>query len=83
MSRKNVSKFKIFANKKQEEYEELPFFPKYETQYIFKENLRVTWFETDFSQSKYNFENRKTGSNACTLIAILTASKCSFNLIEV
>lgn len=57
---------------------ELPFFPKYETQLLFEDRLRVTWFESNFSQSHYNVHNSTKGSNACTLIAILTAAKCDF-----
>ncbi|KAI4464644.1 hypothetical protein MML48_3g00005270 [Holotrichia oblita] len=60
----------------------LPFFPKYEYEYLFESNLRVTWFERDFSQSRFNFEKTNTGSNACTLIAVLLAAKCYTNKIQ-
>ncbi|KAJ8954380.1 hypothetical protein NQ318_011053 [Aromia moschata] len=55
---------------------ELPFFPKYETEYLYEEKIRVTWFESHFSQSHYNVHNTSKGSNACTLIAVLMAAKC-------
>lgn len=61
----------------------LPFFPKYEYEYLFESHLRVTWFERDFSQSRFNFEKTNTGSNACTLIAVLLAAKCYTNKIQV
>lgn len=61
----------------------LPFFPKYEYEYLFENQLRVTWFEMDFSQSRFNFEKTNTGSNACTLIAVLLAAKCFANKIQV
>ncbi|GJQ87050.1 hypothetical protein Trydic_g6809 [Trypoxylus dichotomus] len=60
----------------------LPFFPKYEYEYLFESNLRVTWFESDFSQSRFNFEKTNTGSNACTLIAVLLAARCYINKIQ-
>ena len=37
-------------------------------------HVGVWWFPRDFSQSRYG--ERNTGSNACTLIAILVAQKC-------
>ncbi|XP_017772698.1 PREDICTED: uncharacterized protein LOC108559843 [Nicrophorus vespilloides] len=64
-----------------EEYEEstevLPFFPRYDSETICQDKLRVTWFEIDFSQSRYNFENKVCGSNACTLIVLLVAAICN------
>ncbi|XP_066141145.1 uncharacterized protein [Euwallacea fornicatus] len=61
---------------------ELPFFPEYETQHIGEGIIRITWFESKFCQSHYNIHNRTNGSNACTLIAILMASKChQYNVI--
>lgn len=86
MSIKNVSKFKIFTNKRKSRSRTnicIPFFPKYETHQLYKEHLRVTWFESNFSQSKYSFEDKKNGSNACTLIAILAAVECCDNHIVV
>ncbi|XP_018571340.1 uncharacterized protein LOC108911014 [Anoplophora glabripennis] len=56
---------------------DLPFFPKYDIEYVFDEKIRVTWFESHFSQSHYNVHNTSKGSNACTLIAVLMASKCN------
>lgn len=61
----------------------VPFKPKGVTEYVCKDNLRVTWFEPDFSQSRYNFEFKNSGSNACTLIAILVASKVHYGKIKV
>ncbi|XP_018329286.1 uncharacterized protein LOC108739738 isoform X1 [Agrilus planipennis] len=60
----------------------LPFFPDFDTEYH-KHILRVTWFETDFSQSRYSFKSQPGGSNACTIIAILMAWKCHFKDINV
>ncbi|KAK7864351.1 hypothetical protein R5R35_009186 [Gryllus longicercus] len=37
-------------------------------------HVRVYWFPRDFSQSR--FGDRATGSNACTLIALLMAQRC-------
>lgn len=56
---------------------DLPFFPKYDVEYVYDEKIRVTWFESHFSQSHYNVHNTSKGSNACTLIAVLMASKCN------
>nr|CAH7768715.1 unnamed protein product [Callosobruchus chinensis] len=56
---------------------ELPFFPKYDTEYLYDKKLRVTWFEANFSQTHYNVHNACKGSNACTLIAVLMATKCN------
>lgn len=55
----------------------LPFFPEYGSQLTCDEHLRVTWFEPDFSQCRYNFDNTTCSSNACTLIVLLAAYKCS------
>ncbi|CAH1133420.1 unnamed protein product [Ceutorhynchus assimilis] len=63
---------------------EMPFFPHYETELLGNgdANFRITWFESKFSQSHYNIYNKTIGSNACTLIAILLASKCQkYNVI--
>ncbi|ENN77360.1 uncharacterized protein LOC109537487 [Dendroctonus ponderosae] len=61
---------------------ELPFFPQFETEHVGGGAIRVTWFEPKFSQSHYNVHNRTSGSNACTLIAILMASKChDYNVV--
>lgn len=56
---------------------DLPFFPKYEIEYVYEDKIRITWFESHFSQSHYNVHNTSKGSNACTLIAVLMASKCN------
>lgn len=56
---------------------DLPFFPKYEIEYVHEDKIRITWFESHFSQSHYNVHNTTKGSNACTLIAVLMASKCN------
>lgn len=64
-------------------HKELPFFPKYETECLYKDNLRVVWFQPEFSQSHYNYGNNSNGSNACTIIATLVATKCHFSKIEV
>ncbi|KAJ8941094.1 hypothetical protein NQ314_010499 [Rhamnusium bicolor] len=58
---------------------ELPFFPKYETEYIYEDKIRITWFESNFSQSHYKFHNTRSSkaSNACTLIVVLMAAKCN------
>ncbi|KAK5646686.1 hypothetical protein RI129_005150 [Pyrocoelia pectoralis] len=83
----HISKFKICNSKNEQndtlENTKIPFFPKYETKLILEENLRVTWFEIGFSQSKYSYEKLANGSNACTLIAIITASKCHFNHVKI
>lgn len=86
MYTKNASKFQIIPTKKKSQsfnFEQIPFFPKYDTKYLHNDYLRVTWFGTAFSQSMYSYENFKNGSNACTLIVILTAAHCHFNKIEV
>ncbi|XP_050307006.1 uncharacterized protein LOC126743819 [Anthonomus grandis grandis] len=54
---------------------ELPFFPRYETDLYGNGLIRISWFEPKFSQSHYNIHNISNGSNACTLIAVLMASK--------
>ncbi|KAL3282886.1 hypothetical protein HHI36_006044 [Cryptolaemus montrouzieri] len=59
------------------DYDDIPFFPKYETDFLYDDKLKVTWFEPKFSQSFYNFQNSPNGSNACTLICILLAAKCN------
>ncbi|KAF7284177.1 uncharacterized protein LOC143202138 [Rhynchophorus ferrugineus] len=53
---------------------ELPFFPQYEIDRIFDDNITVMWFEPKFSQSHYNVHNKTNGSNACTLIVVLIAA---------
>lgn len=60
----------------------LPFFPEYGSQLSCDDHLRVTWFEPDFSQCRYNFENSICSSNACTLIVLLVAYKCSREKIQ-
>ncbi|KAJ8920779.1 hypothetical protein NQ315_004920 [Exocentrus adspersus] len=55
----------------------LPFFPKYDLEYLCENKIRITWFESKFSQSHYNIHNTSKASNACTLIAVLMASKCN------
>lgn len=62
---------------------DLPFFPKHDSEVLYKDYLRVTWFESDFSQSRYNYNNKNNGSNACTLIAILVATQCYMDQIMV
>ncbi|XP_044751747.1 uncharacterized protein LOC123311741 [Coccinella septempunctata] len=59
------------------DYEGLPFFPKYETDFLYDDKLKVTWFESKFSQSFYNYQNSANGSNACTLICIILAARCN------
>ncbi|XP_022901831.1 uncharacterized protein [Onthophagus taurus] len=61
---------------------ELPFFPKYRHEYLFENELKITWFESNFSQSRYNFEHINIASNACTIIVILLAAKCFENKIH-
>lgn len=61
----------------------LPFFPKHDSELLYKDFLRVTWFEPEFSQSRYNYNNESSGSNACTLIAILVATQCYMDQIMV
>lgn len=63
--------------------EDLPFFPSYESIFYNDDNLEVVWFETHFSQSRYNSSRTVNGSNACTIIAILVAAKVHFNKIKV
>lgn len=63
--------------------EVLPFFPHYNVELLYKDYLKVIWFESAFSQSRYNFENKNTGSNACTLIAVLMAIQCNINKLAV
>lgn len=53
----------------------LPFFPKYETELSCSDKVRITWFETNFSQLHYNVQNKINRSNACTLIAVMMANK--------
>ncbi|KAK9878457.1 hypothetical protein WA026_022097 [Henosepilachna vigintioctopunctata] len=59
------------------DFDDLPFFPKYETDFLYNDKLRVTWFEPKFSQSFYNYQNAANGSNACTLICIILAANCN------
>lgn len=61
----------------------LPFFPKYEFELLFKDKLRVTWFEPNFSQSQYCNKSKSCGSNACTLIVVLLTMKCHLDNIQV
>lgn len=61
----------------------LPFFPHYTVELLFNDHLKIIWFESGFSQSRYNFENKNTGSNACTLIAVLMAIQCNVNNLGV
>lgn len=61
----------------------LPFFPHYKIELLYKEYLKIIWFEPAFSQSRYNFQNKNVGSNACTLIAILMAIQCHLNKLSV
>ncbi|KAK4880773.1 hypothetical protein RN001_008919 [Aquatica leii] len=61
----------------------IPFFPQYETKLCCEDTLRITWFETAFSQSIYSYEDCVNGSNACTLIVVITAAKCHQNNIEI
>nr|CAI5820556.1 unnamed protein product [Callosobruchus analis] len=63
---------------------ELPFFPKYDTEYLYDKKLRVTWFEANFSQTHYNVHNACKGSNACTLIAVNEPEKSlNIRLIQI
>ncbi|CAH0556929.1 unnamed protein product [Brassicogethes aeneus] len=62
---------------------DLPFFPKFETEMKIEDKILIIWFEPHFSQSHYNIKNCTSGSNACTLIAVLMASKCHHNKIQV
>ncbi|KAF5298458.1 hypothetical protein FQR65_LT01237 [Abscondita terminalis] len=79
--------FEISSNTKEQnknlDANTIPFFPKTETQLICNNTLRVTWFEKAFSQSNYSYEECVDGSNACTLIAVITAAKCHENNIEI
>lgn len=62
----------------------LPFFPKYENLFLNAEQtIRITFFESKFSQNSYNYQNVSTTSNACTLIVVLMASYCRFEGITV
>lgn len=63
--------------------EKIPFFPHYTIELLYKDYLKVVWFESGFSQSRYNFQNKNTGSNACTLIAVLMAIQCYVNSLSV
>ncbi|XP_067014160.1 uncharacterized protein [Anabrus simplex] len=44
-------------------------------------DVSIWWFPRDFSQSRYG--DRNTGSNACTLIALLVAQRCNQNNIKI
>ena len=61
----------------------LEFFPKNEFELLFDDKLRVTWFEPSFSQSRYGNKSEGCGSNACTLIVVLLATKCHLDNIQV
>lgn len=61
----------------------LPFLPHYKVESLYKDYLKIIWFEAGFSQSRYNFQNKNMGSNACTLIAILMATQCQSNKLTV
>ena len=58
----------------------IPFFPTFD--YEYRHLVHVWWFEKDFSQTLYG-KNATKGSNACTLIALITASKICKRKINV
>lgn len=62
---------------------ELPFYPKYESECLYKDNLKIIWFQPEFSQSHYNYCDKSNGSNACTIICTLVATKCHMGKVEV
>lgn len=59
----------------------LPFYPSYEPKMY--GNIIIWWFHRDFSQSRYNYKNVPSGSNACTIITVLMAAQCHYNNISV
>lgn len=77
-----VSKLQAMGSDWNSEYGNLLFFPKCDAEFFYKGNVKISWFESSFSQSQYNgtFGN---GSNACTIIAVLVAAKCHKEQIEV
>uniref|UniRef100_A0A1B6DI50 Uncharacterized protein n=2 Tax=Clastoptera arizonana TaxID=38151 RepID=A0A1B6DI50_9HEMI len=44
-------------------------------------NVKIWWFPKDFSQSQ--FGNKFTGSNACSIIALLVALRCNDEKIQI
>lgn len=59
----------------------LPFFPSYDAK--INGHIVIWWFNRDFSQSRYNYKNAPSGSNACTIITALMAAQCFHNQLNV